>query len=90
MNAELKPAMNQKTLSRAEALKWVAEVFQHPFELAATTPRSEIPAWDSLGMLSLMARLDEDFSILLEPDDSDAMQSVADVLAILERNGILA
>jgi acyl carrier protein len=81
--------MSNKKVSTAEALTWIADVLDHPDELTAETPRSAIPGWDSLGMLALMARLDEDYELMLEQDESEQMQSVTDILAVLKRGGVL-
>jgi acyl carrier protein len=73
-----------------EALEWIAELFEEPVEnITAETPRDEIPAWDSLGILTLMARLDEDFEILLEEEEVQELRSVGDILDALRRHGKL-
>jgi acyl carrier protein len=73
-----------------DALSWVAEVFEEsPGRIAATTSRKEIPGWDSLGTLSLIAGLDERFDIHLSEQEIDGMQGVADLLDILRRHGAL-
>ena len=73
-----------------EAMAWIADLFEESAEsLRPDTPRDDIPAWDSLGILSLMAGLDEEFEILLSEDDLESLQSVGDILQILKRNGKL-
>ena len=73
-----------------EALNWIAEVFEEaPGRIGATTKRSEIPGWDSLGTLSLIAALDERFDIHLSEDTIEALQSVADLLSVLRERGAL-
>lgn len=73
-----------------EALSWIAETFEQPAELVTTeTLRKDIPGWDSLGTLVLIAAFDEKFDIHLSETDLDAMQRVNDVLEILRRNGKL-
>jgi acyl carrier protein len=58
--------------------------------ITAETLRKEIPGWDSLGTLSLIAGLDERFDVhLSEEGDIDGMQRVSDILDILRRNGKL-
>jgi acyl carrier protein len=52
--------------------------------------RKDIPGWDSLGTLSLIAALDERFDIHLSEEDIEGMQSVADLLEILRRHGAMA
>ena len=53
------------------------------------TPRDEIGGWDSLGVLTLMAELDDKFEIRMDAEEMKAMTHVRDVLALLERNGAL-
>ena len=73
-----------------EALEWIAELFEEPVEnITPETPRVDIPAWDSLGILTLMARLDEDFEILLEEEEVQELRSVNDILEALRRYGKL-
>lgn len=73
-----------------EALSWISDVFEEaPGRIAAATLRKEIPGWDSLGTLSLIAALDERFDIQLSEQDIESLQSVNDVFDILRRNGKL-
>ena len=73
-----------------EALQWIAEVFEEsPGRITATTLRKEIPGWDSLGTLSLIAALDERFDIHLSEQDIEAIQGVANLFEILRRTGAL-
>jgi len=51
--------------------------------------RDEIPGWDSLGILSLMAEMDEKFDILLDANVIGGFESVADIVSILRQNGAL-
>lgn len=78
------------TMKTDEALNWIAEVFEEsPGRIGAATKRSEIPGWDSLGTLSLIAALDERFDIQLSEDTIEALQSVADLLTVLRDRGAL-
>lgn len=79
-----------QTLTLTTALQWLAELFEEPAaNLTPDTPRAEIPAWDSLGVLSLMAALDEKFGILLSDQEMRAMTKVGDVLEVLRQHGKL-
>jgi acyl carrier protein len=78
-------------VTQDEALKWVATVFEAPAgSLTADTPQSDIPGWDSLGVLTMMADLDEKFKIQLDEGDVKAMTRVSDILALLQKHGALA
>jgi acyl carrier protein len=80
--------MNAATTTSEEAVKWVARVFQQPPDsLTPETPRDSIPLWDSLGVLTLMAELDEKFGILLSDQEMRSMTKVGDILEVLRRNG---
>ena len=76
-------------MSRAEALAWVAEIFQESAEMTPETPRENIAMWDSLGVLTLMAELDEKFDLVVSDQDMRAMTKVGDILSLLEKNGKL-
>jgi acyl carrier protein len=74
-----------------ESLNWIAEVFEErPGRINAQTLRKDIPGWDSLGTLSLIAALDERFDIHLSEEDIEGMQSVSDLLDILRRHGAVS
>ncbi len=77
-------------MNTQEALTWISEVFEEvPGRVKATTQRTEIPGWDSLGTLSLIAALDERFDIHLSEQDIEALQSINDVFEVLRRHGAL-
>lgn len=77
-------------MTQREALEWIAKLFEvSPDRVTAATVRDEIPAWDSLGVLSLMAGLDSDFGIVLKDDDVQGMKTVEDILVLMRRSGKL-
>ena len=47
--------------------------FVEAFEIDADTAKSlkyqQIPAWDSVGHMGLMAKIEESFDVMMEPDD---------------------
>jgi acyl carrier protein len=78
-------------MTQGEALGWIAELFEETAErLTPETLRDDIPAWDSLGVLTLMADLDRDFGIVLSDGEIQGMKKVDDILGILRRNGKLS
>ena len=80
----------QKTMSEAEALAWVAEVFNEPADkITLETPRDSIEMWDSLGVLTLMADFDDKFDIVLADEDMRTMTKVGDILSVLREKGKL-
>ena len=73
-----------------EALMWVADLFEESVEdITPETLREDIPAWDSLGVLTLMAELDENFGILLTEEEMQKLQKINDIFEILRREGRL-
>ncbi len=81
----------ERTMTTQDILIWLAELFEYPVDkVRVNSLRREIPGWDSLGMLSLMAGLDERFNIHMTDKDIGTLQSVADVLSILRLNGIIS
>jgi acyl carrier protein len=75
-------------MNQEEALKWIAELFEEPVDdIKPETQRDEIPMWDSLGVLTLMAEVDEKFGLVLSDEDMKAMSKVGDILQVLEKNG---
>ena len=78
-------------MTHTEALAWIAEIFEEPEDnVKAETARTELAGWDSLGILSLMAALDEKFDIHLSETDIEDMASVGDILGLLLKNNVLA
>ena len=77
-------------MTEAEAIKWFADLFGLPVSsLSAQTTRTEIPTWDSLGVLTLMAALDETFNLVVDDATMRSLQGVGDVLELLRKNGKL-
>ena len=78
-------------MTQQEALEWIAKLFEEkPERLTPETNRDDIQAWDSLGVLTLMADFDTHFGIQLSDDEVQGMKSVKDILEILRRNGKLS
>lgn len=75
-------------MTTQEATTWIARLFQESVErLTPETPRDAVPAWDSLGELTLMADMDEKFGIVLTDSQLRAMTRVDDILQVLRNNG---
>ena len=78
-------------MTRDETLAWLAGVFEEAVEnVRPDTPRVAIAGWDSLGVLTLMADLDEKFDIRVSEKEMSAMTTVQDVIDLLNRHGKLA
>lgn len=78
-------------MNQSEALEWVATLFQDVNEtLSLETPRSAVKDWDSLGVLTLMAALDEKFGLVVNDEEMRGMQKIGDIIALLRKNGKVA
>lgn len=76
--------------SDAQVMDWLAQAFNEPREkITPETRREDIASWDSLGVLVLMADLDEKFDLVLTDQDMRAMTKIGDVLAVLRERGKL-
>ena len=76
-----------KTMTSAAVLAWIAEMFEEPVgRITASTARTDIAAWDSLGQLLLMSGLDQQFGIRLTQAELSSLTSVQDILDILTRH----
>jgi acyl carrier protein len=77
-------------MTHEEALEWIAEVFEEPAEnITPETTRDDVKGWDSLGILNLMAALDEEFDIQLSEEELFETQTVEDILEIFRKHGHL-
>jgi acyl carrier protein len=70
-----------------DALKVVmADLFKCDVsEIQDTTGPGDLPAWDSLGHVALMARIQDRFGQHVPVEDAIEVESVADLVAILQR-----
>lgn len=75
-------------MTEKDALVWIAKLFDQPVDkLTSATSRDDIPMWDSLGVLTLMAEFDGKFGIVLTDADMRGMRKVGDIFEVLRRNG---
>lgn len=77
-------------MTEADVIQWLEIVFnEDPGVLSVDTPRDDVPEWDSLGTLNLMADMDKKFSIVLTDDELEAMNNIGDILLVLRKHGKL-
>ena len=75
-------------MTQTEAMAWIAQVLEMtPDQLTPDTHRENVAAWDSLGVLTLMASLDSDLGIVLTDDDIQTVKTVGDLLDVMRRHG---
>ena len=73
-----------------EALLFITKAFgERPENIRPDASKDEIPNWDSIGTISLMAELDEQFCITLEEKDLGALNRIDDILNVLRKHGKL-
>ena len=76
-------------MTENEVLSWIADLFEEPLEnIKPETSRKDIPGWDSLGVLNLMAGLDEEFNIQLTDEEIQELREVEDILKMLRQYGV--
>ena len=77
-------------MTTEDAIRWIAEIFEEPEEaIQPEVSAEDIPAWDSLGILNVIAGLDEDFDIQLSDEEIQQLKTVGDILKLFERYGRL-
>ena len=77
-------------MTQQEALQWIAVLFEESDnQIQPETTRDKIAAWDSLGMLTLMAGLNEKFDIVMSDYELQEFRTVGDILNVLRKNGKL-
>lgn len=82
--------MSDNALSISQALSMIAEAINTPEdEVQPATSLEDLEGWDSMGVLLLMAELDERFSLLLEEETIGSFSKVADILKRLKDAGVL-
>lgn len=78
-------------ITKSETLKLLSSIFEEPIaNLSPEVLREDIPGWDSMGVLSLMAELDERFGIVLNADETRQLARIEDVFQLLRRHGVFA
>jgi acyl carrier protein len=64
----------------------VASAFNLPPEsVTGTTSQENTEAWDSMGHLTLVLALEQEFGIMLAPEDVERMNDVATIAALISR-----
>ena len=72
-------------LLASEVCQLVADVMDVPVaSIDLTSSPDTVADWDSIKQLSLVLALEERFGILIEPDEIEALDDVAAVLALVQ------
>ena len=76
--------MPDNQISTSQALSMIAEAINAPEdEVQPEAELEDLEWWDSMGVLLLMAELDERFSIILEEATINSFAKVSDILKIM-------
>lgn len=71
---------------KQKLLELIAELFKVDMDqLGDEIGPGDLPAWDSLGHVALMARIQERFGTHVPVEDAIEVESIADLVEILER-----
>ena len=82
-------SQTQKSISNDELLDMFAELFQEPRNSIMPDRKLEsIEGWDSVGILTLMAEIDEKFGVALSTEDIQNFVSLSDIIAWLTANNV--
>jgi acyl carrier protein len=66
-------------------LSWCGNLFDESAEnLTLETAREEIPGWDSMGILLLMADLDEAHGIQLSESELEELKTLGDIARLID------
>ena len=73
-----------------KALDWLTDVLTvQGRTLTLEDTRLSVAEWDSLGVLMLLSRLEEDHGIVVSADDIAKVESVKEICDLLERHSAL-
>jgi len=73
---------------RPEIRGLLANVFKYEGDITPATSRKDVPKWDSLQHVALVAAIEEQFGITLSMDEMVEIRSVKDICNILDRHGV--
>ena len=83
-----------KMMSQEQVLDWLAEVFNESRDnITAESKRDDIASWDSLGVLTLMADLDEKFDLVLSDENIPGLkgsQTINEMDSFINRDPTLS
>ena len=77
-----------QVLVRKEVAAIFADVFKYTGALTLDTVRQDVPKWDSLQHMALVAAIEQTFGISLSMDEMIEIRSVKDICQILDRHGV--
>ena len=63
----------------------IADVFGHPVALSRATSAKDVPGWDSLRQILIIAGAEEAFGIQFSSAEMDSLRSVGDFADLIHR-----
>ena len=76
-------------MTSSEVVELIAEALSvDASEINENTTASDIEMWDSIGVVNLVAMLDEKFNIELRVEEMEQVTSVNQILELLRKNSI--
>ncbi len=76
----------QREVIRSQLIELMADLFRCDVtDLTDQTGPGDVPGWDSLGHVALMARIQDSFGSHVPVEDAIEVESVSDLVDILER-----
>lgn len=76
-------------VAKEDVLLMLSEVFEEsPDSLSPERELASIDAWDSIGVLTLMAELDDQYGVALATEEIQNLSTIADILAVLKLKGV--
>ncbi|MGO8879560.1 MAG: phosphopantetheine-binding protein [Desulfomonilaceae bacterium] len=77
-------------LTESDVLRMIAQTLLiDPSTITPTTRKEKIPEWDSLGIVSIMAMIEDEFHITISFEEAVALNGVPDLLEMLKKNNKL-
>jgi acyl carrier protein len=73
---------------RKEVAAIFADVFKYTGPLTLETMARDVPKWDSLQHMALVAAIEQTFEISLSMDEMIEIRTVNDICQILDRHGV--
>jgi acyl carrier protein len=79
--------MSQEVVN--EVIELLRGVLQHEGELTAEMTREDIPKWESIKHVQVIDVLEQEYNIQLSMDEIMEIQSVQDIVNVLDRHGAI-
>lgn len=74
-------------MDEQKALEWISDVLAVTGRsLSIDDTKASISEWDSMGVLLLLSRLEEDFGIIVSADDLARIGTVREICEVLKKD----